>query len=191
MVSHTHLLDQKTKQNNPPQKKKKKFCFLPDTVEDVPIRIYPQHDVLHGCVMDERALRVDEEHIRNPDLLDQTGIEGPTLVAAGGEGQPVVLPVMPQVQRHGEILETREPKTKEQTAQAQKSGRAGATLGMSAAPTMLTSDMLSMLSTWTSTPTGRAEPTKGQTVSNISILHKSSVCTSGRDYALVNPAVEL
>lgn len=50
----------------------------------------------------------------------------------------------------------------------------------SAARTMLTSDMLSMLSTWTSIPTGRAEPTKGQTLSNNS-LHESSVCTSGRD----------
>lgn len=67
----------------------------------------------------------------------------------------------------------------------------GNTLGMSAAPTMLTSDMLSMLSTWTSIPTGRAEPTKGQTLSNISILHKSSFCRSGRDYAFVDPAVEL
>lgn len=179
MVSHTHLLYQK--------KIKAQICFLPDTVEDVAIRIYPQHDVLHGCVMDEGALRVDEEHVRNPDLFDQTGIKGTTLVAAGGEGQPVVLPVMPQVQRHGEVLQTRA----KQTAQVQKSRRARGTLRMSEARTMLTSDMLSMLSTWTSIPTGRAEPTKGQTLLNISILHKLSVCTSGRDYAFVNPAVEL
>lgn len=83
------------------------MCFWPDTVEDVAIRINPQHNVLHGGVMDEGALRVDEEHVRNPDLLDQTGIKGAALVAAGGEGQAVVLPVMPQVQRHGEVLETR------------------------------------------------------------------------------------
>lgn len=94
---------------------------------------------------------------------------------------------MPQVQCHGEVLETRA----KQTAQVQKSGSAGGTLGMSAERTMLTSDMLSMLSTWTSIPTGRAEPTKGQTLSNISMLHKLSVCTSGRDYAFVNPAVAL
>lgn len=68
---------------------------------------------------------MDEEHVRNPDLLDQTGIKGTTLVAAGGEGQAVVLPVMPQVQRHGEVLETRA----KQSAQAQKSGRAGGESG--------------------------------------------------------------
>lgn len=96
------------------QKKKQpktQICFLPDTVEDVAIRVYPQHDVLHGCVVDERALRVDEEHVRNPDLLDQTGVKGTTLVAAGGEGQAVVLPVMSQVKSHGEVLETRAEQT--------------------------------------------------------------------------------
>lgn len=129
--------------------------------------------------MDEGTLRVDEEHVRNPDLLDQAGIKGAALVAAGGEGQAVVLPVMPQVQRHGEVLETRAT----QTDQAQKSGRAGVghLWDCQRGLTMFTSDMLSMLSTWTSIPTGRAEPTKGQTLSNISILHTLSVCTSGRD----------
>lgn len=157
------------------------MCFWPDTVEDVAIRINPQHNVLHGGVMDEGALWVDEEHIRNPDLLDQAGIKSAALVAAGGEGQAVVLPVMPQVQRHGEVLETRAT----QTNQAQKSGGAGGGGGhlwdCQRGPTMFTSDMLSMLSTWTSIPTGRADPTKGQTLSNISILHTLSVCTSGRD----------
>ncbi len=81
------------------------FFFLPDTVEDVAVRINPQHDVLHGCVMDKRTLGVDKKHIGNPDLFYKTCIEGATLVAAGGEGQAVVLPVMPQVQCHGEVLE--------------------------------------------------------------------------------------
>lgn len=80
------------------------FVLLPNTVEDVPIGINPQHDVLHGCIMDERTLRVDKEHIWNPDFLHQTCVEGPTLVVAGGEGQAVILPVMPQVQSHGEVL---------------------------------------------------------------------------------------
>lgn len=87
---------------------KENILLLPDTIEDIPIRINPQHDVLHGCVMDERALGVDEEHVRNPNLLHQTGVEGATLVAAGGEGQPIVLPVVPQVQGHGEILRGKE-----------------------------------------------------------------------------------
>lgn len=37
---------------------------------------------------------------------------------------------------------------------------------------MLTSDMLSMLSTWTSMPTGIAEPAEGQTSSRISCEQK-------------------
>lgn len=57
--------------------------------------------------MYKRTLRVDKEHVRNPNLLHQTCIEGTTLVAAGGEGQTIILPVMPQVQSHGEVLENR------------------------------------------------------------------------------------
>lgn len=114
--------------------------------------------------MDERALGVDEEHVRDPDLLDQTRVKGATLVAAGGEGQAVVLPVMPQVQRHGEVLETGARQT-----HIRDGGRTAGTAGTAEPRTMLTSDMLSMLSTWTSMPTGRAEPTKGHTLSNISV----------------------
>lgn len=62
---------------------------------------------------------------------------------------------------------------------------------------MFTSDMLSMLSTWTSMPTGIAEPAKRSNV-RISFeqqldhfLHESSVCTSARDYLCVNPTAEL
>lgn len=45
------------------------FFYEPDTVEDIAIRINPQHDVLHRCVVDKGALRVDKEHIRDPNLL--------------------------------------------------------------------------------------------------------------------------
>lgn len=47
---------------------------------------------------------MDEEDVGDPDLLHETSVEGAALVAAGGERQPVVLPVVPQVQSHGEIL---------------------------------------------------------------------------------------
>lgn len=100
---------------------------------------------------------MDEEHVRNPDLLDQTCVKGAALVAAGGEGQAVVLPVVPQVQRHGEVLETH--------GSCSEIRDTVWTRGISAPRTMFTSDMLSMLSTCTSIPTGRAEPTKGQTLS--------------------------
>lgn len=47
----------------------KKASDLPETVEDVAIGINPEHDIIGGGVMDERALRVDKEHVGNPDLL--------------------------------------------------------------------------------------------------------------------------
>lgn len=61
---------------------------------------------------------MDEEHVRNPDLLDQACVKGAALVAAGGEGQAVVLPVVPQVQRHGEVLETKRPALRDQGQRA-------------------------------------------------------------------------
>lgn len=80
------------------------YFVLPDTVENVAIRINPQHDVLHGCIMDKRTFRVDKEHVWNPNLLHKTSIESSTLVVAGGKGQAIILPVMPQVKSHGEVL---------------------------------------------------------------------------------------
>lgn len=53
---------------------------------------------------------MDKEHIWNPNFLDETCVEGSTFVAAGGESQPIVLPVMPQVEGHGEVLKKSEEK---------------------------------------------------------------------------------
>lgn len=80
---------------------------LPDAVEDVSIRVNPQHDVLHGGVVDEGAFRVDEEDVGDPDLLHQSRVKGAALVGPGRKGQPLVLPVVPQVQSHGEVLQRR------------------------------------------------------------------------------------
>ena len=112
--------------------------------------------------MDERTFRVDKEDIRNPNLLHEARIEGTTLVAAGGEGQAMVLPVMPQVQCHGEVLEQK----KHQQSVLRISSKQGNTSVVGRqkeSHTMFTSDMLSILSTWTSMPTGIAEPAKGKT----------------------------
>lgn len=70
--------------------------------------------------MDKRTLRVDKEHVGNPNLLHKTCIEGTTLVAARGEGKAVVLPVMPQVQSHGEVLEDRRKQNTGAQAQQNK-----------------------------------------------------------------------
>ncbi|KAG7224186.1 hypothetical protein INR49_019921, partial [Caranx melampygus] len=70
---------------------------LPETVEDVAIRINPEHDIISGGVVDEGALGVDEEHVRNPDLLHQATVEGHALVVGARERQPLVLPVVTQV----------------------------------------------------------------------------------------------
>lgn len=55
--------------------------------------------------MDERSLGVDEEHVGDPDLLHQAAVEGHALVVGAREGQPLVLPVVTQVQSHGEVLQ--------------------------------------------------------------------------------------
>lgn len=55
--------------------------------------------------MDERALRVNKEHVRNPNFLHQATVEGHALVVGAWKGKPLVLPVMTQVQRHGKVLQ--------------------------------------------------------------------------------------
>lgn len=55
--------------------------------------------------MDEGALGVDEEDVGDPDLLHQPRVERPAPVVARREGQPLVLPVVSQVESHGEVLQ--------------------------------------------------------------------------------------
>lgn len=55
--------------------------------------------------MDEGTFGVDEEDVRNPDLLHQPGVKSPALVVSRRERQPLVLPVVTQVQSHGEVLQ--------------------------------------------------------------------------------------
>lgn len=69
---------------------------------------HPEHDVLSGGVMNERPLGVDEEHIRHPDLLDQAPVERHALISCAGKGQPLIFPVVPQIQGHGEVLQVTE-----------------------------------------------------------------------------------
>lgn len=77
---------------------------LPETVEDVAIRINPQHDIISRGVVDKGALGVDKEHVGNPNLLHQAAVKGHALVVGAWERQPLVLPVVTQVQRHGKVL---------------------------------------------------------------------------------------
>lgn len=80
---------------------------LPQAVQHVPIGVHPEHHVVRGGVVDEGPLGVHEEHVGDPDLLHQAAVEGHALVVGAGEGQPFVLPVVTQVQGHGEVLEGR------------------------------------------------------------------------------------
>lgn len=66
----------------------------PETVENVAIRVNSQHDVVRGGVMDERALGVDKEHVRNPYFLHQAAVKGHALVGGARKRQPLVLPVV-------------------------------------------------------------------------------------------------
>lgn len=83
---------------------------VPDAVEDVSVGVNPQHDVLRGGVVDEGALGMDEEDVGDPDLLHQARVERPAEVGARWKRQPLVFPVVTQVQSHGEILEKKRRK---------------------------------------------------------------------------------
>ncbi len=82
----------------------KRLRAVPDAVENVSIWINSEHDVFHGGVVNERTLGVNKEDVWHPDLFDQTSVKRSAFVTAGGEGQSVVLPVMPKVQGHGKVL---------------------------------------------------------------------------------------
>lgn len=81
---------------------------LPHAVEHMAVWEHSQHDVVSGGIMNEGPLGVNKEDIGNPDLLHKPAVKGHALVAGAGEGQPLILPVMPQVQRHCEVLGARE-----------------------------------------------------------------------------------
>ena len=81
---------------------------LPEAVEHVAVRVHPQHDIVCGGVMDKGPLGVNKEHIRNPDLLNKPTVEGHALVVGAGERQALVLPVVTQIKRHGEVLHMRQ-----------------------------------------------------------------------------------
>lgn len=66
--------------------------------------------------MDERTFGMNKKHVWNPDFLNKARIESSTFVAAGGESQPIVLPVMPQVESHGEVLNKKKKIVKTQSA---------------------------------------------------------------------------
>ncbi len=76
----------------------------PEAVEHMSIRIYPDHDVLRGGVVDEGSFGMHKEHIRNPDLFHQSTIESHAFIGFTGKRQSLVLPVVSQVQGHGEVL---------------------------------------------------------------------------------------
>lgn len=47
---------------------------------------------------------MDKKHVGHPYLLYQTAVEGHALVVVAPEGQALILPVVPQVEGHGEVL---------------------------------------------------------------------------------------
>ena len=76
----------------------------PEAVEHFAVGLDPQHHVVRGGVVDEGALGVHEKHVRDPDLLHQPAVKRHAEVFGAREGQPLVLPVVPQVEGHREVL---------------------------------------------------------------------------------------
>lgn len=77
--------------------------YRPQAVKHMSIRKDPEHDIVSSRIVDKGSLRVDKEDIRDPNFLHQTAIKRHTLVGAAGEGQTLILPVMSQIQGHGEV----------------------------------------------------------------------------------------
>lgn len=77
---------------------------IPQAVEDMSIGKDAQHDVVSGGVMDKGPLGVDKEDIGHPDLLHQTAVKRHALVSATSERKAFILPVVSQVEGHGEVL---------------------------------------------------------------------------------------
>lgn len=77
---------------------------LPKAVEHFPIRLDAQHDVVRGGVVDEGALGVHKKHVGDPDLLHQPAVKRHAEVVGAREGQPLILPVVPQVEGHRKVL---------------------------------------------------------------------------------------
>lgn len=55
--------------------------------------------------MDKGAFGVHEEHVRDPDLLYEPAIERHAQVVRAWKRQPLVLPIVPQIEGHGEVLQ--------------------------------------------------------------------------------------
>lgn len=83
-----------------------KGAILPETEENVSIGMYSKHDILHSCVMDEGSFRMDKEDIRHPNLLNQSAIKGHAFVCSARKGEPLILPIVPEIKRHGKVLGT-------------------------------------------------------------------------------------
>ena len=81
-------------------------ALIPETEEDISIRVYTQHDVLHSCVMDEGSFRVDKEDIRHPNLSNQSVIEGHAFVCSASKGESFILPIVPEIKCHRKVLGT-------------------------------------------------------------------------------------
>lgn len=76
----------------------------PEAVQHFPVWLYPQHDVVCGGVVDEGAFGVHKEHVGNPYLLYKSAVKRHAEVVGTGKRQPLVLPVVPQIEGHGEVL---------------------------------------------------------------------------------------
>lgn len=55
--------------------------------------------------MDKGAFGVHEEHVRDPDLLYEPAIKCHAQIVRAWKRQPLVLPIVPQIEGHGEVLQ--------------------------------------------------------------------------------------
>lgn len=55
--------------------------------------------------MDEGTFGVHKEHVGNPDLLHKPAIKCHTEIVSARKRQSLILPIVPQIEGHGEVLQ--------------------------------------------------------------------------------------
>jgi len=75
---------------------------VPETLQDEAARLDAQERVLGGGVVEARQLGVGKERVRPPDASEH--LVANTQLLAVVEAQPLVVPLLPEVEIHREVL---------------------------------------------------------------------------------------
>ena len=81
-----------------------RICYIPHSISYVSVTMKTHHFVLLCNIVEERMFIIREEGVRHPDLLSEITCQRHTITAVLREGQPLILPVLIQVDSNSVIL---------------------------------------------------------------------------------------